>query len=151
MSQTPARGIGVEGCRSCAIVRWAAGQGAVDGAEYVAETANDEAVVLSGAQLTGLVVIPRRCVSGLEDLAPSRRADVLAALRLATVRVRDGILGAATQTVVMNDASASTGHVSFQVMPAGSDDATSPAFWPAPSITSVTRSDTAIAQAEGAR
>lgn len=152
LSKTPAREISAdEGCRSCAIVQWVADQGAVDGVPFVAEIANEGAVVLSGPQFTGFVVIPRQCVGGLEDLAPPGRALVLAALRLATLRVRNGNLGPITRTVVMNDTWASSGHVSFQVLPVDSDDETSPALWPVPPTICVTRSDTAIARAESAR
>ena len=46
--------------------------GTIKEADYVAETANEEALMLSGPQLAGLVVIPKLCISGLEELPPLR-------------------------------------------------------------------------------
>jgi hypothetical protein len=122
-----------EGCRSCEIVQWVAGQSLVEGSELVGETANEDAVMLSGPQLAGLVVIPRRCVSGLEELPPLGRAHVLAAVRRATLLVRDGDEGPTTRIVATTDSSSPKGHVSFQVLPTKSaHEPTNPALWSLP-------------------
>ena len=69
LSQPLTRGIfPAEGCRCCAIVQRVASWGTIKEADYVAETANEEALMLSGPQLAGLVVIPKLCISGLEEL-----------------------------------------------------------------------------------
>lgn len=123
--QLPTQGIGpVQGCRSCAIVESVAGQVTVAGASYVSEAANEDAVVLRGPQFAGLVVIPRLCVSGLEQLPPLARAQVLAAVRCATLLVRQANQGSTSRIVSLTDPSAPEGHVSFQVLPNGSDDST---------------------------
>ena len=71
--QLPTQGIGpAQGCWSCAIVQSVASQRTVAGASYVSEAANEDAVVLRGPQFAGLVVIPRLCISGLEQLPPLR-------------------------------------------------------------------------------
>jgi hypothetical protein len=148
--QLPTQGIGpAQGCWSCAIVQSAASQRTVEGADYVAETVNEDAVVLSGPQFAGLVVIPRRCVKGLDELPPLGRARVLAAVRSATVSIRQGNQGPTSRIVVLADPSAPSGHVSFQVLPNGSDDPTSPAPPSSPSRT-ICRA-TAVAKADAAR
>jgi diadenosine tetraphosphate (Ap4A) HIT family hydrolase len=109
-----------------------ASQSRVGGAAFVAKITNEDAVVLSGPQLAGLVVIPRKCVSGLEDLPSLRRAEVLAAVRRATLLVRQETQMPTSRIVAMNDSSAPAGHVSFQVLPNGADDPSDPASWSPP-------------------
>jgi diadenosine tetraphosphate (Ap4A) HIT family hydrolase len=131
--QPPIEGIAPgEGCRSCALLHGLASQNRVEGTAFVAEIANEDAVVLSGPTLAGLVVIPRKCVSGLEDLPSLRRAEVLAAVRRATLLVRQGSQMPTSRIVAMTDSSAPAGHVSFQVLPNEADDPTDPASWSPP-------------------
>jgi hypothetical protein len=131
--QPPAQDISpAEGCRSCAIVQWAATQSGIEGAAYVAETADEDAVVLSGSLFAGLVVIPRHCISGLEELPPLPRAHVLAAVRRATVLVGQKNRGTTSRIVALIDSSTPAGHVSFQILSNGSDNPTSPATWSVP-------------------
>jgi diadenosine tetraphosphate (Ap4A) HIT family hydrolase len=122
----------VEGCRSCAIVQWVASQGTAEGVAYVAETANEGAVVLSGPHFAGFVVIPRRCISGLEELPPLGRAHVLAAVRRAAILIRQRHRVPGSRVVARTDPSAPAGHVSFQVLPSDSEDATGPTSWSPP-------------------
>jgi hypothetical protein len=123
--QLPTRGIGPgQGCGCCAIVESVAGQRTVVGASFVSEAANEDAVVLRGPQFAGLVVIPRLCISGLEQLPPLPRAHVLAAVRRATLLVRQANQGSTTRIVSLTDPSGPEGHVSFQVLPNGSDEST---------------------------
>jgi diadenosine tetraphosphate (Ap4A) HIT family hydrolase len=132
LSQPLTRGIfPAEGCRCCAIVQRVASRGTIKEADYVAETANEEALMLSGPQLAGLVVIPKLCISGLEELPALRRAHVLAALRRATVLVRQENQGSTSRIVTTIDSSAPAGHVSFQVLPCNSGDS-KPALWTPP-------------------
>ena len=124
--QTPnesVRTLPAEPCQTCAVAHQLAGQSTSGGAGCVAKVVDEDAVVvedavvMSGPQLGGLIVLPRRHVSGLEELPPPRRARVLAALRHATRLVRDANQGAASRVVVMTDPPASVGHVCFHVLP----------------------------------
>jgi hypothetical protein len=81
-------------------------------------------VVFRDPRHAGLVVIPRQCINGLEELPPLPRAHVLAAVRRATLLVRQTNPGTSSRIVAMTDSSAPAGHVSFQVLPNGSDDPT---------------------------
>ncbi len=136
-------------CWTCAIVESVSGHSTVDRAPaYVVEAANEDAVVLSGPELAGLVVVPRRCIKGLESLPPLPRAQVLAAVRCATLLVRQGNRGASSRIVALTDPSTREGHVSFQVIPNGSDDPTRPV--PA-SPFRVPRRSIAVAKAEALR
>ena len=112
-----------DGCRSCAIVQSVARQSPEETA-FIVESANEDAVVLRGPQLDGLVVVPRRCVSGLQELPVIGRGHVLAAVRLATLLVRDENLGSTSRIEVMRDLSAPARHVSYQVVPEGWDSPT---------------------------
>jgi hypothetical protein len=107
----------VQGCRSCQLVQSMPSRSTVDGAVLVAEAGNEDAVVLRGPHLDGLVVIPRQCIHVLEELPPRSRANVLAAVRSATLLVHQGTTRPSCRIVSMNDSSAPTGHVSFQVLP----------------------------------
>ena len=89
----------------------------VDG--YVTEDVEENVVVVSGSEFDGLVVIPRRHISGLEELSVVHRAQVLAALRRATQSVQERYPGKATKVVVMTDPPASEGHACYQVLPSG--------------------------------
>lgn len=122
LSQFPGHDVALGECRSCAIARWVAGQGTRPVAAYVAEAVDEEAVVISGPGLDGLVVVPRQHISGLEELPIPRRAHVLAALRRAIRSVRDRNPRSTSRVVVMTDPPASRGHVCFQVLPNDSDD-----------------------------
>jgi hypothetical protein len=128
VSQMSSEGIvPAERCRCCAILQSVANPNRGEGTPYVIEAANDQAVVLSGPELTGLLVLPRQCVGGIEELSPVHRAEVLAAVRLATRLVREGHLGADSRIVVMNDSTKAAGHVRFEVVPdVGMNSATSP-------------------------
>jgi hypothetical protein len=118
LSQISARGVfPAEGCRSCAILQSVASRQLGEESPYVVEATNEGAVVLSGPELTGLVVLPRECVGGIEELSPPHRAEVLAAVRLATRLVREGCSGTDSRIVVKNDSSDAAGHVSFEVVP----------------------------------
>jgi hypothetical protein len=111
-------------CRSCALVQSGASPTAGGTAAYVAETFNEDAVVLGDSQLAGLVVIPRRCINSLEELSPPRRARVLAAVRHATLLIRQKTEGSTSRIIAVTDSSAPAGHVSFQVLPNCADDTT---------------------------
>ena len=110
------------GCDSCAIAQGVAGQRTRSVATYVAEDVAEDAVVVSGPELDGLVVVPRQHIGGLEELPEVRRARVLAALRRATQSVRERNPGSATRVVVMTVPPASEGHVCFHVLPNDSED-----------------------------
>jgi len=129
-SQLTGHNVALGECCSCAIARWVAGQSTRPVAAYVAEAVDDEAVVISGPGVDGLVVVPRQHISGLEELSISRRAHVLAALRLATRSISDRNPRSTSRVVVMTDPPASRGHVCFQVLPNGSDDPVSLASSP---------------------
>jgi hypothetical protein len=79
----------------------------------------DEGVVMvSQPELDGLMVIPGQHVGGLEELSVAHRAQVLAALRRATLSVQESHQGASIEVVPMIDLPGSPGHVCFQVVPA---------------------------------
>ena len=109
-------------CRSCAISLWVAGKGMRSVDAYVTEDVDENVVVVSGPEFDGLVVIPRRHVSGLEELSVVHRARVLAALQRATRSVQEKNPGKATKVVVMTDPPASEGHACYQVLPSGHVD-----------------------------
>ena len=117
-------------CRSCAISLWVAGKGSRSGDAYVTEDVNEIVVVLSGPEFDGLVVIPRRHISGLEELSVVHRAQVLAALQRATRSVQERNPGKATKVVVMTDPPASEGHACYQVLPSGVDPVPPPSTSP---------------------
>jgi hypothetical protein len=147
--QLPTQGISpVEGCRSCAIVQWVDSLSTLAEAAYNAGIDNEDAVVFVDPQQAGLVVIPRQCVSGLEELPPLGRARVLAAIRRATLLLRDENPGTTSRIVAKTDSLATTGHVSFQVLTNGWDDQTVPEMLSIPSANCRT---TAVAQADAAR
>ena len=147
--QLPTQGIApTQGCSTCAIVQSVMRQRTFEGAAYVIEAANEDAVVLSSPQLTGLVVIPRQCISVLGDLHPVRQAQVLAAVRSATLMIGSGNQEPACRIVALTDSSASAGHVSFQVVPNASDDVTGTAR---SSLPRANCRATAVAKADGAR
>jgi hypothetical protein len=148
--QLPTQGIApAQGCWSCAIVQSVANQRTVAGASYVTETADEDVIVLRGTQFAGLVVIPRLCISGLEQLPALRRAHVLAAVRRATLLVRQANQGSTSRIVALTDSSAPEGHVSFQVLPNGSDDATG--HTPSSFSRASTRRTTVVAKAGASR
>jgi hypothetical protein len=95
-----------------------------------------------------LVVIPTLCISGLEQLPSLPRAHVLAAVRCAMLLARQANQGSTSRIVSLIDPSAPEGHVSFQVLPAGSDNSTGPA---PSSFSRPFRRATAIAKAGAAR
>jgi hypothetical protein len=112
-----------DGCRTCAIVRSVARQSPEE-TTFVVESANDDAVVLRGPQLAGLVVLPRQCVSGLQDLPVLGRGHVLAAVRVATLLIREETPDSASRIEVLRDVSSPSGHVSYQVVADSSDSPT---------------------------
>jgi hypothetical protein len=105
-----------DGCRSCAIVRSVARQSPEE-TSFIVESVNDDALVLRGPELAGLVVVPRRCVGSLQELPVLGRGHVLAAVRLATLLVRDENVGLTSRIEVLRDLSAPASHVSYQVVP----------------------------------
>jgi diadenosine tetraphosphate (Ap4A) HIT family hydrolase len=147
--QLPTQGIApIQGCSTCAIVQSVTSQRTLEGAAYVVEAANEDALVLSSPQLAGLVVIPRQCISVLGDLHPIRQAQVLAAVRSATLLIGLANQEPATRIVALTDSSTSAGHVSYHVMPNGSDDMTGTAR---SSLPRANCRATAVAKADGAR
>lgn len=123
VSRLPGQGITPESeCRSCAIAQGVPDQGTRSAATYVVEDVDEDAVVISGPELHGLVVVPRQHIGGLEELPVLRRANVLAALRRAARSVLERNPGSATRVVVMTGPPASEGHTCFHVMPNGSED-----------------------------
>jgi hypothetical protein len=112
-----------DGCRTCAIVRSVARQSPEE-TTFIVESTNDGAVVLRGPQLAGVVVVPRQCVSGLQDLPVLGRGHVLAAVRVATLLIREENLDSAGRIEVMRDMSSPSGHVSYQVVADSSDSPT---------------------------
>jgi hypothetical protein len=109
-----------DGCRTCAIVRSVARQSPEE-TTFIVESTNDGAVVLRGPQLAGLVVVPRQCVSGLNELPVQGRGHVLAAVRVATLLVREENPGSTSRIDLVRDMSSPSGHVSYQVVPDSSD------------------------------
>ena len=105
-------------CRTCAIAQQLAADDQQDRSAYVSVDVDEDVVVISGPQLAGLVVVPRRHISGLDELPDPDRAHVLAALRRATRSVLERNPGSATTVVVTTDAPASEGHACFHVAPA---------------------------------
>ena len=105
-------------CRSCRAVQRAA---ALD-----ARCVDEDVVVISRAELGGLLVVPRQHISGIEQLPVAHRARVLAALQRAKQSVREGNSQASAEIVVTMDPRASEGHVSFEVLPTESDDSNGP-------------------------
>jgi hypothetical protein len=113
-------------CRCCLLARWAAGHPSVPSTEYVdssAEYVDDDVVVIGGPDVKGLVVLPRRHISSLEELPASDRASVLAALRRATRSVSGGSPGSAARIAVLPATLASDGHVCLHVRPSEAEGA----------------------------
>jgi diadenosine tetraphosphate (Ap4A) HIT family hydrolase len=110
------------GCCSCAIAQWADGRGTLDKNRYAAEDINEGAVVISEPELDGLLVVPRRHISGLEELSVPARGHILAAIRRAAQTVQERNSGSATSVVVMTGLPASDGHLCFHVVPGASAD-----------------------------
>ena len=109
-------------CRFCAIAQLLGDRGTPAMARYVEEDVDEDVVVVSRSGLEGLVVIPRRHVGGLEELAVAPRARVLAALRRVTQSIQERDPGSATRVVEMTDPAQSEGHVSFRVVATASQD-----------------------------
>jgi len=109
-------------CPSCAIAQWAAGRSTRSGARYIPEDVTEDVVVISGPELDGLLVVPRRHIGGLEELPVPGRGQLLAALRRAAQVVQDRNSGSATRVVVMTALPASKGHVCFHVVPIAPED-----------------------------
>ena len=108
-------------CQSCAIVRSLAGPSPAEESTFIVEGDNDAALVLRQHDLAGLVVVTRRCVSGLQELPVVGRGHVLAAVRMATLLVRNEYLGCTSRIEVIRDASTPACHVSYRVVPDRSD------------------------------
>ena len=102
-------------CDTCALTQRIAGRRRPD--SYDAVAVDEDVVVLSIPGLVGLVVIPRRHVSGLEELPPLERARVLAALRRAFVSIGEEYHGSAPRVVATTDPPALNGHVGFRLFP----------------------------------
>lgn len=110
-----------DACHSCAIVQLLAGQTPSEESAFTIEGANDGALVLRQPDVAGLVVVPRRCVTGLQELPVAGRGHVLAAVRMATLLVRSENLEGTSRIEVMRDSSTPACHVSYQVVPDHSD------------------------------
>ncbi len=113
------RGTGTEDCRSCEIVRMATGGDTRAVATYVLETADDEAVIVSGPGIRGLIIVPRNHISGLEELPPARRSHLLAAVRRASRSLGDTAPDSTSRVAVLHDPPGSEDHVCFHVVPDG--------------------------------
>lgn len=123
--QLPTQGISPDQeCFSCTIVQSVFNQCTVEGAAYIVEAANQDAVVFSSPHLAGLVVVPRQCIGKLGDLPAVRQAHVLAAVRTAMLLIGRGTQESTSRIVVLTDSSASAGHVSYQVLLNGPNDVT---------------------------
>jgi len=109
-------------CRFCALAQLAGDGGTSTTVRCVAEDVDEDVAVVSGSGLDGLMVIPRRHVGGLEELAVDHRARVLAALRRVTQTMRERNPGSAARVVVLTDPEESEGHVCFQVVAKTSQD-----------------------------
>lgn len=90
--------------------------------DYIAEDIQEEAVVISGRTLEGLMVLPRRHVATLEDLPVISRAHVLATIRRASLSIQERTFGSAIRVAVMSGPPASAGHVCFHVTTRDSED-----------------------------
>ena len=86
------------------------------------EDANENVLVVSGAEFEGLVVIPRMHIGVLEELSVVHRAQVLAALQRANRTVQERNPGKSTTVVAMTDPPASEGHTCYQVVPSAQTD-----------------------------
>jgi hypothetical protein len=109
-------------CRFCAIAQLVGDCGTPAIARYVEEDVDEDVVVVSRSGLDGLVVIPRRHVGGLEELAVAHRARVLAALRRVARSIQERNPGSAARVVEMTDPAESDGHISFRVVARASQD-----------------------------
>ena len=101
-------------CGSCRAARRAVAQDA--------SCVDDDVVVISRAELGGLLVVPRQHISGIEELPVAHRARVLAALQRAKHSVREQNPQASAEIVVTTDSRASDGHVCFEVLPTDPGD-----------------------------
>ena len=110
----PLRAAPREGNAACrATARRAAELRTGSGAEYV----DDDVVVISGAELDGLVVLPRHHIGGLEELSITSRANVLAAVRRAARSVKEKSPWSAASLLHSPISPASQGHMCIRVLP----------------------------------
>ena len=119
------RGTPREQCSLCATARRAAELRTGYGTECV----DEDVVVISGAELEGLVILPRLHVGGLEELSITSRANVLAAVQRAARSVKEKSPWSAASVLALTDLPTSQGHMCIQVLPGGADnpgDSTSP-------------------------
>lgn len=106
-------------CGCCYLAQWASGGPSVTSVEYV----DEDVVVISDTEVSGLVVLPRRHIGSLEMLPPHDRANVLAVLRRATRSVSEGSAPSSARIAVLDDPSASQGHLCLYVAPAAAESA----------------------------
>jgi hypothetical protein len=104
-------------CRSCAIAHWAVGHSTRSVDRFVAEDIDEDVVMISGPNLDGLMVVPRRHIGELEELSVRARGHILAAVRRAAQMVQERTSGSATTVVAMTGPPPSDGHVCFHVVP----------------------------------
>jgi hypothetical protein len=104
-------------CRSCAIAHWAVGHSTRSVDRFVAEDIDEDVVMISGPNLDGLMVVPRRHIGELEELSVRGRGHILAAVRRAAQMVQERTSGSATRVVAMTGPPPSDGHVCFHVVP----------------------------------
>lgn len=109
-------------CGSCTTVQQIANRATSD----VTGTFDEDFVVITGPEVDGMVVVPRRHIHGLDQLPALRRAHVLAALQRAARSVREGNPRSASRIVALADLPSSEGHVCFHVQPCAPDDAADP-------------------------
>jgi hypothetical protein len=109
-------------CALCATARQAADRSSTGAADTVGSGDQDVCVV-SGPALGGLLVVPCSHVSGLEELSIPQRAKVLAAVRRATLSVRNENPWSEPRIVVRTDLPASEGHMCLEVLPCFPDTA----------------------------
>lgn len=88
---------------------------------YIAEDIEEEAVVISGRTLKGLVVLPREHIASLEDLSVKSRAHVLATIRRASLSVQQRTPESEIRIAVTSDSPASVGHACFYIAPSNSE------------------------------
>jgi hypothetical protein len=115
-SSVSRQGIVTSECHFCAMAQLMGDRCAPSTPRSVAEDGDEDVMVVSGSGHDGLMVIPREHVGGLEELAVSHRAHVLAALRRVTQSIQDRNPGTAARIVVLIDPPDSAGHVCFRVL-----------------------------------
>lgn len=119
LSGLPVRRTSPKGrCGSCAAERRE-----IHRSRDVDESLDGDVFVISERELPGLIVVPRRHIGGLEELSIPERASILAAVRRATLAVKEENPWSTPGVLARTDLPASEGHLCFQVLPRVPDDA----------------------------